>query len=76
MSNLDDSNANVASLPLASVTIMLHPGGRIEIRPGGAMSTDLLLAILAQAQMVLSAQVVQQHAVGIMVVGGGVPRAD
>jgi hypothetical protein len=75
MSSSGNSEHAVAS-PIAAVTISLYPGGRIEIRPMGMMSAEVLQAVLLQVLGMVAAQVLQQVASPIVVAGGGVPRAD
>lgn len=62
--------------PVASVTIHLHSQGRIEIRPSGMMSADVLQALLLHTLLMVSGQILQQVSSPLLVAGGGVPRAD
>lgn len=67
---------DVHTAPIASVTISVHSHGRIEIRPSGMMSADILQAVLLHTLLMVSGQILQQLSSPLVVAGGGVPRAD
>lgn len=67
---------NVAGAPIASVTINVYSGGRLEIRTGGMMGADVLQAVLLQTLLMVNGQILQQVSSPLLIAGGGVPRAD
>lgn len=75
MSNSE--NSPQAEQPLASVTLLMYRGGKVDMRTTGHMSADLLLSLLFQTLWLVSGQVIQQHSsTVVLAAGGGVPRAD
>lgn len=71
MSNLA---ANEAPPVIGKVTVTLYGGGRLEIRPEGMMSPEILQSVLLQSLLIVASQIFQQVSGSIIVAGGGANR--